>query len=76
MLPVNRIRKVVATVVSLSIVWLGIFGSVVQADIIPTQEMQQLEQPGYDRQQLIDALDQDRVQQQLVTFGVDLEMMT
>ena len=72
--PVNRIRKAIATVLSLSILWLGIFSSVAQADLIQTQEMQQQEQSGYDRQKLIDALDQDRVQQQLVTFGVDPEI--
>ena len=74
MLPVNRIRKVIATVLSLSILWLGIFSSVAQADLIQTQEMQQQQQSGYDRQNLIDVLDQDRVQQQLVTFGVDPEI--
>jgi hypothetical protein len=74
MLPVNRIRKAIAIVLSLSILWLGLFSSVAQAGLIQTQEMQQQQQSGYDRQKLIDVLDQDRVQQQLVGFGVDPEI--
>ncbi len=66
-------RKVIATLLSFSVLWLSLFGSVAQAAMVGTGEMQQQTQMQYDRQQIIDLINQDGVKEQLAALGVDVE---
>lgn len=72
MTKLNHSRRVIATLLSVSIMWLSIFTSVAHADLISTGEMQQQEQLQYDRQQLLELISQADVQDKFIDMGVDL----
>ena len=69
----NNSRRLIASVLSLSIMWLSIFSSLTHADLISTGEMQQQEQLQYDRQQLLDLISQAELQDKFIDMGVDMD---
>lgn len=69
----NNSRRLIASVLSLSIMWLSIFSSLTHADLISTGEMQQQEQLQYDRQQLLDLISQAELQDKFIDKGVDMD---
>ncbi len=66
-------RRMVAVLLSMSLIWLGLFSSLTQADLISTQEMQSQLDQKYNKQQLQDLLSKAEVQEQLITLGVDID---
>jgi hypothetical protein len=70
----NRFQKIIATLLALNIIWLGGFSGVAQAALIKTSDMQKVEQLSYDRQQIIQLINQDEVREKLIAMGVDPDL--
>jgi hypothetical protein len=67
----QKLKKIVAVVVTANFVSLGMLSSIAQAGMISTQEMTQVAQLNYDRTQIIQLINDQQVQDQLVSLGVD-----
>jgi hypothetical protein len=66
-----RFRSAVAALMVVNLFGFGMLSSVAQAGMVSTSEVQQAEQLSYDRQEIIQLLEQDEVRNNLIALGVD-----
>ena len=66
-----RFRSAVAALMVVNLFGFGMLSSVAQACMVPTAELQQVEQLSYDRQEIIRLIEQDDVRENLIALGVD-----